>query len=72
PDVKWSDIGGLDTAKQELKEVVEWPLKNPEAFRRLGITPPKGVLVFGPPGCGKTLLARAVATESEANFISVK
>ena len=72
PDVKWSDIGGLDTAKQELKEVVEWPLKNPESFRRLGITPPKGVLVFGPPGCGKTLLARAVATESEANFISVK
>ncbi|MFW9792951.1 MAG: CDC48 family AAA ATPase [Candidatus Thorarchaeota archaeon] len=72
PDVKWSDIGGLDGAKQELKEVVEWPLKKPESFRRLGITPPKGVLVFGPPGCGKTLLARAVATESEANFISVK
>ncbi|MHA1943262.1 MAG: CDC48 family AAA ATPase [Candidatus Thorarchaeota archaeon] len=72
PDVKWSDIGGLDEAKQELKEVVEWPLKKPESFRRLGISPPKGVLVFGPPGCGKTLLARAVATESEANFISVK
>jgi transitional endoplasmic reticulum ATPase len=72
PDVKWSDIGGLEKAKQELKEVVEWPLKKPESFRRLGITPPKGVLVFGPPGCGKTLLARAVATESEANFISVK
>ncbi len=72
PDVKWDDIGGLDQAKQELKEVVEWPLKKPESFRRLGITPPKGVLVFGPPGCGKTLLARAVATESEANFISVK
>ncbi|MFW9808742.1 MAG: AAA family ATPase, partial [Candidatus Thorarchaeota archaeon] len=72
PDVKWSDIGGLEEAKQELKEVVEWPLKKPESFRRLGITPPKGVLVFGPPGCGKTLLARAVATESEANFISVK
>ena len=72
PDVKWSDIGGLDKAKQELVEVVEWPLKRPESFRRLGITPPKGVLVFGPPGCGKTLLARAVATESEANFISVK
>jgi transitional endoplasmic reticulum ATPase len=72
PDVKWSDIGGLHEAKQELKEVVEWPLKKPDSFRRLGITPPKGVLVFGPPGCGKTLLARAVATESEANFISVK
>jgi transitional endoplasmic reticulum ATPase len=72
PDVKWSDIGGLEKAKQDLVEVVEWPLKKPESFRRLGITPPKGVLVFGPPGCGKTLLARAVATESEANFISVK
>ena len=72
PDVKWSDIGGLDKAKQELVEVIEWPLKRPESFKRLGITPPKGVLVFGPPGCGKTLLARAVATESEANFISVK
>ncbi|MGY5864835.1 MAG: CDC48 family AAA ATPase [Candidatus Thorarchaeota archaeon] len=72
PNVKWSDIGGLHEAKQELKEVVEWPLKKPESFLRLGITPPKGVLVFGPPGCGKTLLARAVATESEANFISVK
>ncbi len=72
PDVKWDDIGGLEKAKQELKEVVEWPLKRPESFKRLGITPPKGVLVFGPPGCGKTLLARAVATESEANFISVK
>jgi transitional endoplasmic reticulum ATPase len=72
PNTSWDDIGGLEKAKQELKEVVEWPLKKPESFRRLGITPPKGVLVFGPPGCGKTLLARAVATESEANFISVK
>ncbi|UCE11596.1 MAG: CDC48 family AAA ATPase [Candidatus Thorarchaeota archaeon] len=72
PDVRWSDIGGLDEAKQELIEVVEWPLKKPESFKRLGISPPKGVLIFGPPGCGKTLLARAVATESEANFISVK
>jgi len=72
PDVHWSDIGGLLDVKQELIEVVEWPLKKPESFKRIGITPPKGVLVFGPPGCGKTLLARAVATESEANFISVK
>ncbi len=72
PDVRWSDIGGLHDVKQELIEVVEWPLKKPESFKRIGITPPKGVLIFGPPGCGKTLLARAVATESEANFISVK
>ena len=72
PNVRWSDIGGLEEVKQELVEVVEWPLKRPESFKRIGITPPKGVLIFGPPGCGKTLLARAVATESEANFISVK
>lgn len=72
PDVTWDRIGGLENEKQELIEVVEWPLKRPEAFKRVGITPPKGVLIFGPPGCGKTLLARAVATESEANFISVK
>jgi len=72
PNVLWSDIGGLEGVIQELIEVVEWPLKRPDAFRRLGISPPKGVLIYGPPGCGKTLLARAVATESEANFISVK
>jgi len=72
PNVRWTDIGGLEEVIQRLEEVVEWPLKKPEAFKRLGITPPKGVLIYGPPGCGKTLLARAVATESEANFISVK
>jgi len=72
PKVKWNDIGGLDQAKQELKEAVEWPLKNPEAFKRMGIRPPRGVLLYGPSGCGKTLLAKAVATESEANFISIK
>ncbi|TDA31100.1 MAG: hypothetical protein DSO04_04720 [Hadesarchaea archaeon] len=72
PDVRWSDIGGLEEAKMELREAVEWPLKYPDAFRRMGIEPPKGILLFGPPGTGKTLLARAVATESEANFISVK
>jgi transitional endoplasmic reticulum ATPase len=70
--VHWDDIGGLEDVKQHLKESVEWPLKNPEMFTRLGIKPPKGVLLYGPPGCGKTLLARAVATESEANFISIK
>ncbi|MFO7836127.1 MAG: CDC48 family AAA ATPase [Candidatus Thorarchaeota archaeon] len=72
PDVQWEQVGGLDDVIQELIEVVEWPLKRPEIFDRVGITVPKGVLVFGPPGCGKTLLAKAVATESEANFISVK
>ncbi|MFX1262874.1 MAG: AAA family ATPase, partial [Promethearchaeota archaeon] len=72
PNVRWSDVGGLEEVKEKLKEVVEWPLKTPEAFKKFGIEPPKGVLIFGPPGCGKTLLAKAVATESEANFISVK
>ena len=72
PNVLWTDIGGLQEVKDTLIEVVEWPLKRPEAFTRLGISPPKGVLIYGPPGAGKTLLARAVATESEANFISVK
>jgi transitional endoplasmic reticulum ATPase len=72
PNVRWSDVGGLDKVKEKLIEVVEWPLKKPESFKRIGIEPPKGVLIFGPPGCGKTLLAKAVATESQANFISVK
>jgi transitional endoplasmic reticulum ATPase len=65
-------IGGLEDVKQQLKEAVEWPLKYPEVFKRLGIRPPRGILLYGPPGVGKTLLAKAVATESEANFISVK
>ena len=72
PDIKWDDIGGLGDVKQELKEAVEWPLKHPETFQRLGIRPPKGTLLYGVPGTGKTLLAKAVASESEANFISVK
>jgi len=72
PTVHWSDIGGLEEVKQDLSEAVEWPLKSPEIFKRLGIKPPKGILLYGPPGCGKTLLARAVATESEANFITIK
>jgi len=72
PEVHWSQIGGLGELKQELIEAVEWPLKNPEVFTRLGINPPKGIMLYGPPGCGKTLLARAVATESEANFITIK
>ncbi len=72
PRVKWEDIGGLEDVKKSMKEVVEWPLKYPDSFKRLGIKPPTGVLLFGPPGCGKTLLAKAVANESGANFISVK
>ena len=62
----------IETVKQQLIEAVEWPLKNPETFTRMGINPPKGILLYGPPGCGKTLLARGVATESEANFITIK
>ena len=72
PNVKWTDIGGMEKIKQELKEAVEWPLKHPEAFKRLGVSPPKGLLLYGAPGTGKTLLAKAVANESEANFISIK
>ena len=72
PDVRWEDIGGLEAEKQELREVVEWPLKYESLFTHLKAEPPRGVLLYGPPGTGKTLLAKAVATESEANFISVK
>ena len=72
PDIKWDDIGGLDNAKQELMEAVEWPLKYPDSFEKFGVTPPKGVLIYGPPGTGKTLLAKAVANESQANFIAIK
>jgi transitional endoplasmic reticulum ATPase len=72
PNVKWEQIGGLEEVKRELKEAVELPLKNLEAFTRVGIRPAKGILLYGPPGTGKTLLAKAVATESEANFISIR
>jgi transitional endoplasmic reticulum ATPase len=72
PIVHWDEVGGLEEVKEKLKEAVEWPLKNPEVFKRMGIQPPKGILLIGPPGCGKTMLARAVATESAANFISIK
>ena len=72
PQVQWTQVGGLKQVKQELMESVEWPLKKPEVFKRMGINPPRGILLYGPPGSGKTLLARAVATESEANFISIK
>jgi transitional endoplasmic reticulum ATPase len=72
PDVKWDDIGGLEIIKRELQEAVEWPMRFPEMYRQLGHEVPKGILLHGPSGTGKTLLAKAVATESEANFISVK
>lgn len=70
--VKWSDVGGQEDVKLKLQQVLEWPLKYPDSFTRLGITPPRGILLFGPPGCSKTMVARAVATESKLNFISVK
>ncbi len=72
PNIRWKDIGGLEEIKQQLIEAVDWPIKNPDSFRRLGVRPPKGILLYGAPGTGKTLLAKAVATESEANFILVK
>ncbi len=72
PNVTWNDVGGLEQVKQSLREAIEWPLKYGEGFKRLGIKPPTGVLLYGPPGCGKTLMAKAVAHESGANFISVK
>ena len=72
PNVHWADVGGLDAVKNQLKEAVELPIKNPEAFQKMGIRPVKGLLIVGAPGTGKTLLARAVATERDANFISIK
>ena len=72
PDVPWTAIGGLDDVKRELQEAVEWPLRYPDLYAKLGHTMPKGLLMYGPSGTGKTLLAKAVATESEANFISVR
>ncbi|WP_174296912.1 CDC48 family AAA ATPase [Sphingomonas bacterium] len=72
PNVRWEDVGGLDAAQERLREGVELPLKNPDAFRRLGIRPAKGFLLYGPPGTGKTLLAKAVAREAQANFIATK
>jgi transitional endoplasmic reticulum ATPase len=72
PTVRWEDVGGLDDAQMRLKEGVELPLKDPDAFRRLGIRPAKGFLLYGPPGTGKTLLAKAVAREAQANFIATK
>lgn len=72
PNITWNDIGGLKAIKDQLQEIIEWPLKFGRLYRRLSINQPKGVLLFGPPGSGKTLIAKAVANESQANFISVK
>ncbi|CAH2108683.1 unnamed protein product [Euphydryas editha] len=72
PNVRWSDIGGQDDLKLKLRQAVEWPLKHSESFLRLGIRPPAGVLLYGPPGCSKTMIAKALATESGLNFLSIK
>src|SRR5437016_5521823 len=72
PDVKWDEVGGLEDVKRELQEAVEWPMKYPELYSKLGYRMTRGILLYGPSGTGKTLLAKAVATESEANFISIK
>lgn len=70
--VSWSDIGGLENVKLKLKQAVEWPLKHPEAFTQMGIQPPKGILLYGPPGCSKTMIAKALANESGLNFLAIK
>src|SRR5256712_5501493 len=72
PNVTWDDVGGLESLKEELLESVEWPLKHKEAFEHTGVTPPKGILLHGSPGTGKTLIAKAVAHTTESNFISIK
>ncbi|CAK1540798.1 unnamed protein product [Leptosia nina] len=72
PNIRWADIGGLDDLKLKLRQAVEWPLKHSSSFRRLGVKPPAGVLLYGPPGCSKTMIAKALATESSLNFLSIK
>ena len=72
PEVSWGDVGGLDEAKEQLQETIQWPLAYPEAFEQVKLRPAKGILLYGPPGTGKTLLAKAVASESQSNFISIK
>ncbi|SVD25952.1 uncharacterized protein METZ01_LOCUS378806, partial [marine metagenome] len=72
PEVSWADVGGLDDVKERLKESVEWPLTMPDRFEHFGIKPPRGILLFGAPGTGKTLIAKAIAHEAKANFITVK
>merc|ERR1711988_1085247 len=72
PNVSWADIGGLESVKRELKELVQYPVEHPEKFEKFGMSPSRGVLFYGPQGCGKTLMAKAVANECQANFISIK
>ena len=72
PALKWDEIGGYDDVKDLIKLTIELPLKNPEIFKRKGLEPPKGMLFYGPPGCSKTLMARALASESSFNFSSIK
>merc|ERR1712176_779567 len=72
PNITWNDIGGLQDTKRELQELVQYPVEHPEKFLKFGMSPSKGVLFYGPPGCGKTLLAKAIASECQANFISIK
>lgn len=72
PNVKWMEIGGLESIKEELREAIEWPLKHSDLFTEADVVPLKGILLYGPPGTGKTLIAKAVATNSDANFISIK
>ncbi|KAJ4784508.1 hypothetical protein LUZ62_035754 [Rhynchospora pubera] len=72
PNVSWDDVGGLENVKRELQETVQYPVEHPDKFEKFGMAPSKGVLFYGPPGCGKTLLAKAIANECQANFISVK
>ncbi|MBN3317802.1 SPAT5 protein, partial [Atractosteus spatula] len=72
PKVRWADVGGMDQVKLKLKQAVEWPLKHPESFSRMGISPPKGILLYGPPGCSKTMIAKALANESGINFLAIK
>jgi len=72
PNITWKDIGGLENVKRELQETVQYPVEHPEKFEKFGMQPSKGVLFYGPPGCGKTLLAKAISNESQANFVSIK
>ena len=72
PEVTWADIGGLESLKLKLRQAVEWPVRHPEVFTRMGISAPRGLLMYGPPGCSKTMIAKALANESGLNFLSIK